>query len=107
MSIEEITRTCNHEKVAHAAVASLGPRFARRVSETAEDNGLTLSEFVAETVRAFAEFADDAQRRALRAAMCGADQPLLAGLRHILEPSLEGGGEAHRAPNAAGLAAAV
>lgn len=89
MSIEEIVHTCSHEKVAHAAVVSLGFNFASRVCRVAESQGVTMGHFVARIVREFGEAADACERRAVSQAMTKADQPLLCGLRFILEDRLK------------------
>ena len=90
MFIEEITRSCSNEKVVMAAVASLGASFAHRVSVAAGQNGLSAGAFAALTVRRFAHTAGEADRKAVRMAMRGADQPVLSGLRQIIELTLEG-----------------
>ncbi len=88
MSIEEIVHTCSHEKVAQAAVASLGFDFATRVRTEAESHGVTMGAFVARVVHEFGKAADAAERRAVRRVMDKADQPILCGLRFILEGRL-------------------
>ena len=87
--IAEIIHTCSHEKVAHAAVASLGGCFASKVGVTAGANGLSIGAFTARTVREFERRVGDREKQALRAAMDGTDQPILTGLQHILRPVVE------------------
>lgn len=88
MSIEEIVHTCSNEKVAQAAVASLGFDFASRVQTEAESHGVTMGAFVARIVREFGDAADAGERKAVYRAMDRADQPILSGLRLILEGRL-------------------
>jgi hypothetical protein len=87
--IAEIIHTCSHEKVAHAAVASMGSAFARKVGATAGARGLSIGAFTARVVREFDEFSGEADRQAIRKAMDRSDQPILAGLQHILSPVIE------------------
>jgi hypothetical protein len=87
--IAEIIHTCSHEKVAHAAVASMGSAFARKVGATAGARGLSIGAFTARVVREFDEFSGEADRQAIRKVMDGSDQPILAGLQHILWPIME------------------
>lgn len=88
MGIDEITNTCSNEGVATAAIASLGELFARRVRSEAHQHGLTAGAFAARAVRSFADLAGEGERRAVRLAMEGADQPVLSGFRQIIEPVL-------------------
>ena len=96
MSIEEIVHTCSHEKVAQAAVASLGFDFASRVRTEAESHGIAMGTFVARVVLEFGAAADAGERKAVYRAMDRADQPLLSGLRFILEGRLRTGQSASR-----------
>jgi hypothetical protein len=88
VSIEEIVHTCSNEKVALAAVASLGFDFASRVRTEAEGHGTTTGVFVARIVHEFGEVADAGERNAVSRAMDRTDQPILIGLRVILEGRL-------------------
>jgi hypothetical protein len=87
--IAEIIHTCSHEKVARAAVASMGSNFASRVEVTAGANGLSIGAFAARAVREFDKIGGEQEKQALRQAMNGSDHPILAGLAHILEPAIE------------------
>ena len=87
--IAEIIHTCSHEKVAQAAVASVGSGFASKVGITAGANGLSIGAFTARAVREFEKIGGEPEKHALRQAMYGSDQPILAGLQHILEPIIE------------------
>ena len=89
MSIDEIIRTCSNEKVAQAAVASLGSAFASRVKTAAEFRGLSVGSFAARIVRDFDDDAPACERSAVDRAMERADQPILRGLEIILERALE------------------
>jgi hypothetical protein len=89
MLMDDIFHSCSHEKVAQAAVASIGGAFADRVRQVAAVRGLTPGAFAASAVRRFDRTASGDARDILRRALRGTDQPLLHGLRLILEPSLE------------------
>jgi hypothetical protein len=86
--IAEIVHTCSNEKVAQAAVASMGTEFASKVGKTARLRGMTVGAFTAETVLRFDRSVGEKERQALREAMKGADQPILFGLHQILQPAL-------------------
>jgi hypothetical protein len=88
VSIEEIVHTCSNEQVAQAAVASLGFAFATRVWTQAEGQGVTMGAFAARVVHEFGKSADAGERRAVHSVMDKADQPILVGLRFILEGRL-------------------
>lgn len=88
VSIEEIVHTCSNEKVAQAALASLGFAFATRVRGEAEGRGVSAGAYVARLVNEFDSSADPGERRCIHKAMERADQPILAGLRLILESRL-------------------
>jgi hypothetical protein len=94
--IDEIVHTCSNEKVAHAAVASLGFTFASRVKSAADLHGVSIGAFAARAVREFAEEAQLPERRAVDRAMQKADQPILRGLQTILEKELEARASAGR-----------
>lgn len=89
VSIEEILHTCSNEKVAQAAVASLGFAFASRVRDEAEGHGVTTGVLVAGIVRDFGKTADADDRRAVVRAMEKTDQPILVGLRFILDAYMQ------------------
>lgn len=91
MLIADMLHSCSNEEVALAAVACIGGVFADRVQAAARRNGLNAGRFVAVVVRDFGRRATDEAVAGLRERIAGADQPLLQGLRHILEPAvLEG-----------------
>ena len=82
--IAEIIHTCSHEKVAQAAVASMGADFAGKVGATAGAYGLSIGAFTARAVREFEKSVGEQEKQALRAIMDRTDQPILTGLQHIL-----------------------
>ncbi len=86
--VAEIVHTCSNEKVAQAAVASLGTEFASKVDATARLSGMSVGAFAARTVRQFDRNVGEKDRQALREAMRGADQPILFGLHQILQPAI-------------------
>ncbi len=87
--IAEVVHSCSHEKVAHAAVASIGSDFAGRVEATATTYGLSMGAFAARTVSQFGRTCGGEEKQALRRLMKGADQPILIALEHILRPAVE------------------
>ena len=99
MILREIVATCSNPHIARAAVASIGGDFARRFSHDAAARNLPSGLLAARLVRHFARNADEGDWESAREATLGADMPILAGLRYILERSLE---RAVEAPRAAG-----
>jgi hypothetical protein len=91
MLVADLIHSCSNEKVAQAALASIGGRFADRVCAAAREKGVSVGKFVAIIVSDYARRADDAMREALRERITGEDQPLLHGLRAVLETALEEG----------------
>ena len=87
--IAEIIHTCSHEKVAQAAVSSMGSAFAGKVGMSAGACGLSIGAFTARAVLEFDASSGEAERQAIRTAMDGADQPILTGLQLILSPLIE------------------
>ena len=88
----EIIRTCSHEKVAEAAILSIGASFRSRVELLSAASGLRPGAFVAALVRRFEEEGCDRDRVALRRATTGSDVPVLDGLRFIVELMIDGEG---------------
>ena len=86
----EIIRTCSHEKVAEAAVLSIGSAFENRVRLLACAAGKSPGAYVAGLVMRFSEEAGEREMEALRLATAGADTPILEGLRWIVEFMLDG-----------------
>jgi hypothetical protein len=87
--IAEIIHTCSNEKVAQAAVASIGSDFAFKVKSRASEKGMSIGAFTARTVLQFDRSVGEKEKQAVRAAMRGSDQPILSGLQHILRPMIE------------------
>ena len=88
MLSREIIQSCSNEKVASAALASIGGFFAARVEAIADNAGMESGALAARAVRYFGEKAGAAEWDDLRCALVGQDLPVLTGLRHILEFSL-------------------
>lgn len=86
----ETIRTCSHEKVAEAAILSIGAPFEARVRLLAATAGKSPGAYVAGLVARFDEEATDRDMEALRLATVGADTPILEGLRWIVEFMLDG-----------------
>ena len=89
MILREIVATCSNPHVARAAVASIGGDFACRFSGDAAKRNLASGLLAARLVRHFARNADEGDWEGLDEAIRGADMPILAGLRYILERGLE------------------
>lgn len=85
MVVDEILRTCSNPHLARAALASIGGEFAKQFASEASRNNNSPGAHVALIVKAFADVASSDDRDDVREAARGADQPILAGLRHILE----------------------
>jgi hypothetical protein len=85
----EIIRTCSYEKVAEAAVLSIGVSFRQRMSLLAATNGQSTGAYVAALVRRFEEEAGPREMHALGLAIAGADMPVLAGLRWVVETMID------------------
>jgi len=85
MIAREIVSTCSNPHVARAAVASIGGDFAGWLHGEASSRNLSSGLFAAGLVREFALGAQLSDWEGLRKAILGADMPILAGLRYILE----------------------
>jgi hypothetical protein len=85
MVYSEIVRTCVNSHVAEAAVQSLGGEIALLLSEDADRVAMTRGDYAAKLVRDFASSADSAEQGRVLAAARGSQQPILTGLRYILE----------------------
>jgi hypothetical protein len=114
MLLGEIIKTCSHEKVAQAAVSSIGTEFQHRVERAARERGLRTGVFVASVVRHFGRTAGDDEWADLARAMERKDMPILSGLRHIVEMTLAGqvparrrGGAYSRTPTGAAAPASA
>jgi hypothetical protein len=89
MIVREILRTCSNPHVARAAVASIGGDLAQRVSRDAANRNLPSGIFAAGLVRRFSRAAGARDWEGVDEATRGADQPILSGLRYILEHGAE------------------
>ncbi|HEY1943519.1 MAG TPA: hypothetical protein VGH40_15510 [Roseiarcus sp.] len=87
-ALREIVRTCSNAHVARAAVASIGGDFAERFAEDASRRDLPSGVFAARLVRDFARSAGQDDWNGASEAARGADQPILSGLRYILDRRL-------------------
>jgi len=88
MIYREIVHTCSNSYVADAAVISLGGEIARAVSDDANRHAMSRGDYAARLVREFARKADEGEQRRVTAAARGSQQPILSGLRYILERSV-------------------
>jgi len=86
--LSEIVHSCSNRHVAYAALSSIGGDFAKLVVARATLSSLAPGLFVAATVKEFSRRAEDYEWDGLEDAMRGADQPVLTGLRHILDRSM-------------------
>ena len=91
MLVLDLLHSCSNEKVADAAVACIGGKFAERVRVTARQHGSNVGRFVADVVRDYAQRANEPALAMLRRGIAGSDQPILFGLRHVVEQALQGG----------------
>ncbi len=89
MIVREIVLTCSNPHVARAAVASIGGDFARRFSRDAAQRNVSSGVFAAWLVRRFSRQAGNGDWEGVDEAARGADQPILSGLRYILERGAE------------------
>jgi hypothetical protein len=89
MVIADMIHSCSNANVAEAAVFCIGGAFAERVNVAARRNGVDAGRFVSIVVRDFARRASNETLDGLSKKIAGADQPLLRGLVHVLEPALE------------------
>jgi hypothetical protein len=90
-ALREIVRTCTNVHIARAALRSIGGDFAESFAADASRRDLSSGVLAARMVRAFAIHAADDERRSVEAVTHGADQPVLAGLHHILARGLAAG----------------
>ena len=89
MVIADMIHSCSNANVAEAAVYCIGGEFAERVHAAARKNGVNAGRFVSIVIRNFARRANRETLAGLNRKIAGADQPLLRGLVHVLEPALE------------------
>lgn len=86
----ELINSCSHEKVAEAAILSIGGDFRDRVALHARASNVTTGRYAANCIRRFAEEAHEDDWEALSAEIAGCDQPILHGLRWLVEIMLDG-----------------
>ncbi len=89
MVIADMIHSCSNASVAEAAVCCIGGDFAARVHAAARKNGVNAGRFVSLVMRDFAHRASKETLAGLNRKIAGADQPLLRGVVHVLEPALE------------------
>jgi hypothetical protein len=87
----ELINSCSHEKVAEAAILSIGGSFRDRVALLARASDVSTGHYAAQCVRWFAEEAHEQDWEALSAVIAGCDTPILHGLRWLVETMLDGG----------------
>ena len=85
MIYREIVHTCTNSYVADAAIISIGGDLARAVADDANRHAMSRGAYAAKLVRDFAREAKDGDERCVTAAARGSQQPILSGLRYILE----------------------
>ena len=85
MLVSDILHSCGNERVAEAAVSSIGGEFAERVRALASRCEITVGDLVGRLVRRFAADAAERDWRFVMAAMNGKDLPVLCGLRAIVD----------------------
>jgi len=89
MLIADLIHSCSNENVAQAAVASIGGDLAKQVLLCAKKHNLTVGRLVSNIVRNFDLRSDAAAKIALQAQIIGHDQPILRGLKALLEAAIE------------------
>ena len=85
MLVGDILHSCVNERVAEAAVLSIGGDFTERLRALARRCDLSIGELVGRIVRRFAVGAAERDWRFVTAAMDGEDLPLLCGLKAIVD----------------------
>lgn len=85
MLIADILHSCSNERVAEAAVDSIGGDFANRVRLLSARCDMPVGLLVGRLVRRFAVDARERDWRRVTLAISGDDQPVLAGLCAVVE----------------------
>lgn len=83
--IADLIHSCSNAYVARAALASIGSGYLERVEAMTPDADLSAGAFAARAVRRFARDAGERDFAELADAVAGSEQPVLAGLRFIVE----------------------
>jgi hypothetical protein len=86
--LTEIIRSCGHALIAEAAILSIGRNYAEDVRVVAKSHGMSLGTYTAKMVRHFDRAATASTRRALTEAIRQTDQPVLVGLRFIIDRAM-------------------
>lgn len=84
MLIEEVARTCANDRVAHAAVASIGRNFLAEVTGRANAHDMSVGAFTSMYVNRFLRHGEEGELRSVVVAMKGSQEPVLAGLHRIM-----------------------
>lgn len=84
MLVSDILKSCSHDHIARAAVASIGGDFARRVISRAEERGQSVGDYTSRHVRRFSQRASERDWRYVLATMEGEDLALLAGFQAVV-----------------------
>ncbi len=92
MLIGNILHSCSNERVAEAAVASIGGDFSAHVHGLARRCDLPVGTLTGHLVRRFAEHAAERDWRHVSAAIEGDDLPVLRGLQAIVDSVLRNPG---------------
>ncbi len=85
MLVTDLLHSCANDRVAAAAVYSIGGEFALKVQSHADRDGITVGAFAARVVKDFALRASEREWRDLVTAVRGTDLPVLSGLQTIIE----------------------
>ena len=88
MLIGDILHSCANDRVAEAAVTSIGGDFAERVGELARRCDLPVGILVGKLVRQFSAHASERDWRFVLTAMDGEDLPVLCGLRAVVDAAI-------------------
>ncbi len=89
MLVADILNSCANDRVAAAAVASIGGEFAARLRAMARQHGTSVGNLAATLVQRFASHATERDWRRVTLKMSGSDLPLLCGFRAIVENRLD------------------
>lgn len=84
MLVSDLLHSCTNDRVAAAAVCSIGGTFSGDVQAKADEHGMTIGAYAATMVREFAMNASERDWRDLINACRGSDHPVLAGLQLIV-----------------------
>ena len=88
IKLQEVVRSCTNPRVAEAALASIGGAVEAKICGEAARTEMAPGLLVAELVREFDEHCCSSIRASAEEAMRASEQPVLAGLQHILAHAL-------------------